>query len=142
MNAKFANEYTKKDKNGKQKVNYVYVVTGTEQELSDFMETTSAKTVADKDGKDNGVKAGDHLWWANGYEGETIDKLVITKDNRVAVDRSYERKLISIANRMGKAGEAMIGEYIKNKLRTNSNVNEVSKAPVASEGPLDELDLD
>lgn len=69
MKASKVNEYSKKNKLGKMQTNYVYKVTGTEQELADFQGTESAKITASEDG-DNGVKAGDSLWFTSQFEGE------------------------------------------------------------------------
>lgn len=139
MKATKVNEYSKRNKNGKMQTNYVYKVEGTEQELADFQGTTSAKVVASKDG-DNGVKAGDHLWITSQYEGESVANLVITKGNRVAADRSEERKMLAIASRMGAAGQGVINDYVKSQLR-KPEVAAVTKKET-TETPVDQLDLD
>lgn len=136
MKGKLVNEYSKANKNGVMQTNYAYKVTGTDAEIADFLGTESAKTVADKDGK-NGVKAGDNLWITNRYEGENVE-LVITKRNRVAVDTTEERKLIALASRLGKAGEGIIADYIAKKMRKSTSEPVVAE----SKTPVDELDLD
>jgi len=140
MKAVKVNEYSKLNKNGKMQTNYVYKVTGTEQELADFQGTLSAKSIAKEDG-DNGVKAGDHLWFTSSFEGESIDNLVITKANRVAVDRSEERKVLSIASRMGKAGDSIIQNYVDKQLRKATVETSVAKVTVPA-GDIDNLNLD
>lgn len=139
MKAKLINEYSKRNKNDVMQTNYTYLLNGTDVEITSFLESDSAKSVATEDDDTKGVKAGDNLWITSRYEGESIDGVVITKANRVAVDRSEERKLIALASRFGKAGDAIIAEYIKKKMH---KVSAPTETPVkTSEVSLD-LDLD
>lgn len=138
MKGQLVNEYSKTNKNGKMQANYVYKVKGTDAEVAAFLDSDSAKTVADKEGK-NGVKPGDNLWITSRYEGENVE-LVITKANRVAVDTTEERKLIALASRYGKAGDAIIADMIAKKMRKTSTEAVVSEV-APSENALDDLDL-
>jgi hypothetical protein len=135
MKGKLVNEYSKQNKNGKMQTNYVYAVTGNDAEIAAFLDSESAKTVADKDG--NGVKAGTNLWITSRYEGENVS-LVISKANRVAVDRSEERKLIALASRFGTAGNSIIADYISKQMRKSGT----ESVNVDSKSAVDQLDLD
>ncbi len=79
MKAIKVNEYSKRNKNGQMQTNYVYKLIGTEQEIADFNGSKSAKTIAKEDDAETGVKAGDTLWVTSNYEGETVDRVVLTK---------------------------------------------------------------
>ncbi len=139
MKAIKVNEYSKRNKNGQMQTNYVYKLIGTEQEIADFNGSKSAKTIAKEDDAETGVKAGDTLWVTSNYEGETVDRVVLTKSGYAVADRSEERKLVSIAGRMGKAGEKMVENYINSKLRKAAPAVVAVKTV---EAPVDQLDLD
>lgn len=140
MKAVKVNEYSKRNKNGVMQTNYTYKLVGTEQELADFNGSKSAKTIAKADNPEEGVKAGDVLWITSNYEGESIANVIITKSGYATADRSEERKLLSIAGRMGKAGDRMIENYINGKLKKTSVAPVAAK--VTTEAPIDALDLD
>jgi len=140
MKAVKVNEYSKRNKNGVMQTNYTYKLVGTEQEIADFNGSKSAKTIAKEDNPELGVKAGDTLWITSNYEGENVEKVVITKSGYAVADRSEERKLLSIAGRMGKAGDRMIENYINGKLKKVAVAPVTTKALV--EAPIDNLDLD
>jgi len=140
MKGTLVNEWSARNKNGVMQTNYAYKLTGTEQEIADAQGTVSAKTIADKDGK-NGVKTGDSLWITSQYEGESLAKLVITKANRIAVDRSDERKMLALASRYGKLGQGIIADHIQSQLRkADVEVTVASKDEVKV--AVDNLDLD
>jgi hypothetical protein len=139
MKATKVNEYSKRNKNGEMQTNYVYKLSGTEQEIADFNASKSARTIAKEDDAETGVKKGDVLWITSNYEGETISNVVLTKSGYAVADRSEERKLVSIAGRMGKAGEKMVENYINSKLKKASVSTSVAK-PAAVEAGLGDLD--
>ena len=138
MKGKLVNEYSKKDKNGDQRDNYVYKVFGTQDEIASAVESESITKIAEEDGT-NGVKEGDCLVWLP-FNGENVT-LVITKANKVAVDTSADRKMVAMCSRLGKQGEAILERYLAKKLvRTNTSPD--VKAPVAASAEIDALDLD
>lgn len=126
MKGKLVNEYSKANKNGDMQTNYVYEVSGTQEELAKFSETDSAKTIDQESGK--------NLWITSRYEGENVD-LVITKANRCAVDTSEDRKIAALALRFGKAGEAILAQHIAKKMRKNAPVT--AKESVVNNNDLD-----
>ena len=139
MKGRHVGEYTTTNKNGDSQVCNVYKVTGTADELASVQDSTSATKIADEDSK-NGVKIGDTLVWLD-YAGTNVE-LVITKDNRVAVDSSEERHMIAMCKRLGAQGVSILADYIAKKIKTGSaSENTVTKS-VESKDPIDSLDLD
>lgn len=136
MKGRKVNEYSKNNKNGQMQTNYVYEVSGTQEEIAKFLASQAAKTVAKEDGK-NGVKKGANLLVTSSYLGESCE-LVITKAGRVTADTSKDRKMAAICSRFGTAGTKVLENYILNKL--NGGGQDVPETPV--EAPEKDLSLD
>lgn len=107
MNGTLVNEYSKRNKLGKMQTNYVYKISGTKEEIEEFLASRSAKTVDSE--------TGDNLYFTSRYFGNYC-KLVITKDGWVTKDNSQERKLISLAEQFGDAGKEVIADYIRQQM--------------------------
>lgn len=84
MKATFSNSYPKRAKNGNMIDVFVYHVTGTEQELSDY------KTVRAEQYREDST-TGQPLFFSINYVGEVCD-LMITTNGNVVADTSNLRK--------------------------------------------------
>lgn len=111
MKATFANrDFTKLCKDNVKRVFFVYIVSGTQEELESFRVAQAANyKVGDDPKRPN--EFGKPLWFSLDYHGE-ICTVNISKNNKVYADNSEMRKMASIAKQYGaNLGDAIAHQF-------------------------------